>query len=271
MSIPKTLSALLCLLLWAQTSVLRAQTRTGVGINTENLQGVFQVDAAANNNPPPQSIPAAQQTDDVVITEDGHVGIGTLAPSAKLHVHTQYPNRTGVAPLRVADGSQGADKMLTSDGDGAVSWQMPVPPPPSAVYPIQVVPTQTFAKGAATQATNSAFTVPEDGFYSMDVRFWGESNPLTTYDPNIQTITRFQLRRGTAVVDEFQYNEPSRIRVTCFVTLYAPALQGDVLSLWVWPVEGFAMTANPSPNYEWIKTKVLYKKLGVNDETNYFD
>jgi hypothetical protein len=34
------------------------------------------------------------------------------------------------------------------------------------------------------------------------------------------------------------------------------------------------LTANPvagGVDYDWIKTKVLYKTLGVNDDTHYFD
>jgi hypothetical protein len=78
MNIRNTLSALLCFLLRAQTE--------GVAINTENLQGVFHVDAAANDVPPPGTISATQQEDDVVVSEEGYMGIGVLTPSARLHI-----------------------------------------------------------------------------------------------------------------------------------------------------------------------------------------
>jgi hypothetical protein len=167
--------------------------------------------------------------------------------------------------------------MLTSDGEGAASWQTPPLPPSSAVYSIQIVPTQPFPKGSETKAQNSAFTVPEDGFYSMDMRFWGEGS-FTTLSSAIWTVTRFRLKRKRAgvekIVDEYQYNEPSYTRVTCFATLYASAMKGDELSLWIYPVEGFnTLTADPTTGgvYDWIRTKVLYKQLGVNDDTHYFD
>jgi hypothetical protein len=271
MSIQKTAGALLCFLLWAQTTSLRAQT-TGVGINTENLQGVFHVDAAIDN-PPSGSVPPAQQADDVVVTEEGRVGIGTLTPSAKLHIRAQ----AGVFPLRIADGNEGVDKMLMSDDEGVATWQMPPLPPSSTMYGIQVAPRQNFPLGNSTQVTNSAFTVPEDGFYSADIRFWGEGVNVngTTSTTLYWTITRLQLRKNGVVVDEFQYNEPSYTRVTCFLTLYTKASVSDVLSLWIYPVEGFSsgLTANPvaGVDYDWIKTKIQYKKLGVNDDTHYFD
>ena len=267
MRIQKTAGMLLYFLLCALPSGLRAQT-AGVGINTENLQGVFHVDAAGNNPSPSGSISPAQQADDVVITEEGYVGIGTLSPTTQLHIHTQ--NQTGVFPLRIEDGSLGNNQLLVSDDEGIASWQNPPAPPSTTVYSIQTVPTQTFTKGSPTQATNSAFTVPEDGFYSMDVRFWGEAI-LSSY--TLPLITILQLRRNGDLVDQYQYSVcPNPGRITAFVTLYAKASQGEVLSLWVHFVEGSeSITANPSPNYEWIKTKVLYKKLVLNDDTHYFD
>ena len=47
-------------------------------------------------------------------TFDGNVGIGNTAPSAKLDV-------TGT--IKIADGTQGAGKVLTSDASGLASWQ----------------------------------------------------------------------------------------------------------------------------------------------------
>jgi hypothetical protein len=44
----------------------------------------------------------------------GNVGIGNITPSAKLDV---------VGTIKITDGSQGANKVLTSDADGLASWQ----------------------------------------------------------------------------------------------------------------------------------------------------
>jgi hypothetical protein len=273
-----TAGALLFLLLWAFPPGLRAQAAEGVGIYTENIQGVFHIDAA-RNNPASGNIPAAQQADDVVVDPGGYTGIGTAAPGTQLHIHTR--NRLqGVSPLRLADGA-GTGKLLTSDAEGRASWQDAPPPPPSTIsYSLLDLSAQTYTRGSLVKATGSVFTVPEDGFYSMDVRFWGAGAGRSNTSPAIRNIIRFQLRRLSSAtgqedtVDQYQYNEPSYYAFTTFVTLYASASKDDILSLWIYPVEGFSSYSSPypgNPNYNHVRTKVLYKKLGVDDDTHYFD
>lgn len=46
----------------------------------------------------------------------GDVGIGTTSPSEKLHV---------AGSIRMVDGTQGTDKVLTSDANGVASWKTP--------------------------------------------------------------------------------------------------------------------------------------------------
>jgi hypothetical protein len=48
-------------------------------------------------------------------TADTKVGIGTTAPSEKLHIQN--------GTIRIVDGTQGAGKVLTSDANGVASWQ----------------------------------------------------------------------------------------------------------------------------------------------------
>jgi hypothetical protein len=54
-------------------------------------------------------------------TADVNVGIGTTAPTEKLHIQN--------GKIRMADGTQGFGKVLTSDANGVASWaDAPVPP-----------------------------------------------------------------------------------------------------------------------------------------------
>jgi hypothetical protein len=46
--------------------------------------------------------------------QNGNIGIGTLTPTAKLHV---------VGSFKIEDGTQGVNKILTSDANGLTSWK----------------------------------------------------------------------------------------------------------------------------------------------------
>ena len=84
----------------------------GTGINTARL-GLFTYAALSPNG----------LFERMSILDNGNVGIGLVSPSAKLEVQ---------GSIKIIDGTQGIDKVLTSDADGLASWQ-PAPPPTPAL------------------------------------------------------------------------------------------------------------------------------------------
>lgn len=89
-------------MLWAQ-----------VGINTDNPQGIFHVDAAADNA---TSFPLKYEND-VIVTADGKLGIGTITPQARLDLR---------GSLRIADGSESMGYIFTAqDATGKGKWAAP--------------------------------------------------------------------------------------------------------------------------------------------------
>lgn len=105
----KRITGLLCLLCGLSAT---AQTPAeAVGIHTEKPRGVLHIDGAADNQ---DIITAAQAANDVLIDASGQLGIGVAAPAARVDIQ---------GALRIADTTQGADLVLTSDATGAGRWK----------------------------------------------------------------------------------------------------------------------------------------------------
>jgi hypothetical protein len=86
-----------------------------VGINTNNPQATFHVDAGKDN--PATGVPTtAQQSNDFVVTSTGATGIATIAPTNKLHVVAASN------PLRLNGlvNAQKTDSLLTVDASTGV-------------------------------------------------------------------------------------------------------------------------------------------------------
>jgi|GEM_PF-532240 len=73
---------------------------------------IFQV---ANGYKPGLFSPAVQRNA-ITVLRNGNTGIGVLNPIAKLDI---------AGNIKIADGTQGAGKVLTSDANGVASWQTP--------------------------------------------------------------------------------------------------------------------------------------------------
>lgn len=93
-----------------------------VGVNTSNPQGMFHIDGAKDN--PNIGLPnITQQTNDIVITAVGNMGLGTISPTAKLDIETGGTPAVPIAGLKLVDGTQRNNLVLTSDDNGLAKWQ----------------------------------------------------------------------------------------------------------------------------------------------------
>lgn len=109
----------------------------GVGINLLNGQSgaVFQIDAAGDNS---STVTAAEALNDIIITNTGQVGIGTVAPVRQLHIKTG----SGQGAFRISDGAEKNGRVLYSQLDGTGVWS------PYGSYTLLEVPlgaNQTFS------------------------------------------------------------------------------------------------------------------------------
>jgi hypothetical protein len=112
-----------------------------VGIGLSNPSGKFHV----NND-------VSGSDSSFIVTTAGKIGIGTTSPTAKLDVS---------GTVKIADGTQGSGKVLTSDASGNASWQT------AAVTTGSFTNMQVYS----TSGT-STFTVPA-GVTKIMVEVWG--------------------------------------------------------------------------------------------------
>ncbi len=142
-----------------------------VGINTQNPQAAFHVDGAKDN--PLTGVPsAAQQLNDVTVDSNGNVGVGTIAPSAKLEI-----NAGSGSAIKITDTSEGLGKVLTSDSSGNARWAAPG----TSFAKLATIPTteQTMAtiddpliSGDQRIAYSGAFITLTPGKYQVNFTMW---------------------------------------------------------------------------------------------------
>ncbi|MGX5683876.1 hypothetical protein ACWKWW_04885 [Chryseobacterium cucumeris] len=104
--------------------------KSQVGINTSNPQGIFNIDGLKNN--PTTGVPTAvQAADDLVVTSNGNLGLGLIAPGTTLDVNGAITNREtalAVAGNAVTIPANVSQVQLTGAATATVTITAPVPP-----------------------------------------------------------------------------------------------------------------------------------------------
>ncbi|WP_062178108.1 hypothetical protein [Dysgonomonas macrotermitis] len=167
-----------------------ANINAQVGINTKKPLGWFHIDT--NGNTEGTTLAPTNDSDDVIITFDGNMGIGTALPTNKLTIVSTGTN-TG---LHLPNGA-GTGKVLTSDAYGNGVWNQPgfseftnIPQTASQV---------TLAAGTHFINSGLSFNFPIEGTYSvtlqcrMTANITGRSvitdRPVLQILPNIEAAT----------------------------------------------------------------------------------
>ena len=137
--------------------VLNINSQTLIGINTKNAQKIFHIDGAGDNATTGTPL-ASQLANDVIIDEQGRLGIGLLPQYALDILSTTATNG-----LKIQDGSEAASKVMTSSTDGTGSWQyvgsLPVITGELTSAGISV-PLRSTLTGTAWVDTNCSLTLP---------------------------------------------------------------------------------------------------------------
>lgn len=209
-----------------------------VGINTKvPLSGsVLHIDGAGDNTSA-SSVTLAQASNDVMIDAKGNIGVGTVAPTAKLHIVT-----TGATPaMRIADGTQGLNKILRTDANGNASW-VTAPTTDGAIYNITGSTTTSYPNG--TYSLLKAIPISNTGNFLVTIRWWGVSSSMNAAK---QTSAVFHVLQSSSsgntwsadspnVQDQVEYYvmPPGDSGRFCFSTsLFARVVAGTYLKVYI--------------------------------------
>lgn len=132
-----------------------------VGINTENPQGKFHIDPL-QNNPVSGTISGSAVNDDIIITEQGRLGIHTLTPQQKVEINSTIANVSGLRLSGITSETpkeKVAANVLGIDENGDVVV--------AAKLPANHECTPGFLLASSTSSTN--LNVTENGIPSLTV------------------------------------------------------------------------------------------------------
>lgn len=168
-------------LLFVSAMLLVANTLFAqVGINTENPQGIFNIDGGKDNPTTGTGHTPAQQLNDFTVLASGNVGIGTTAPTQKLEIQTGGTATTPVTGFKLTDGNEATGYVLTTDATGVATWK------PGGI---------TMASGSFTANTND---MP---FYQTTTGGidWIQTGGSITLNPGVWKVDLIELLRGDAL------------------------------------------------------------------------
>lgn len=208
-----------------------------VGINVQSPTGVLHISPKAD----------AISTDDVVVSADGNVGLGTLAPQSKLHINASASETA----LRIVDGNQKSDLVLVSaDATGGATWGA-IKGSGGTTFVSTVA--QSFTTAGVKvylTGTTTRYTVPGQGPYLVYLRWWGKPAASS----GISSAYVRLLKNGTAVdTIEYYLATTANTAFSMTVALMANCVAGDYLEVSITP-SGTTWTSAISPVYTRVST-----------------
>lgn len=216
------------------------QSFAQIGVNTDNPQQLFHIDAQRNTSG------TTNISDDVVIDSNGNMGIGTISPTAKLHI------ATNTVALRLQDGTQGSKKMLYSkDTNGSLSWT----DQPASSATIYYLNTGARNLPNSTRSLLLSIPVTEAGNYLIFIRWWGSATTTYSVYKHISAYLFLTSASTTAASDygaeldgvEHYVSYPVANAYFCFTTsLFGNVTAGGYLKLWIIP------SVPTTTTYNWV-------------------
>lgn len=211
-----------------------------IGINTEYPVGILHVDGAGDNTSLTPS--ETQQLNDVIVTSNGDLGIGTNSPITKVDLKSNLSN--GIPALRIQDSSGSMpNKVLESGADGVAFWSAQ---PTSVTKTYAAKPGQKFLKSSSVRnnlETTEDIVIPQAGKYLLTLRWWSYYRYNNAPGKKI-SIYVYVVKRGKAGdLDQIEYYlQANQNNVVTFTTsLYlSDCIAGEIIDVQIRPMIGGA-------------------------------
>jgi hypothetical protein len=162
---------------------------------------MFHVDAKANTLV--TGTDTLRVGDDVIVTYNGNLGVGTIPPTlsdTRLIVTDGGTPAAPKSPLRIIDGKQAEGRVFTSNAGGQGQWaELPATFSLGQAYGLYGIPAKAVS---GTMDLGFSFTANATGFYSFEVRWWARVQDASlggSYVPQ-----HFRLLRNNVEVDQFE-------------------------------------------------------------------
>lgn len=98
--------------------VLSTTAFAQVGVQTDDPKGTFHIDGNKDNTP--GAISEEQIKNDVIVKQNGNMGVGVENPATKVDIKADSEYKG----FKLVDGNQGNNKVLTSDAEGKATWKI---------------------------------------------------------------------------------------------------------------------------------------------------
>lgn len=261
-------------------SVLFNQICAQVGVNTEYPRSIFHIDGAGDN-PQDQISPLSnlQQSNDIVISNDGKLGVGTITPGTKLDI-VDNKSITGQEALRLTP-ALGIPSILYLEGDGQTANWRPAPNIgilgqfriTSTSFPSRMATYATLVNTDGTMNVDGGYKirVPANGRYFVTLSIYGTNSSVSSApgsalhslyvylaknDTQVQSMeySAYYTGIGANLADVIEYYQATPLstgsKINAFtVSLYAGyCLTTDYLVIRFAPVVGYASNYAFNPN-----------------------
>jgi hypothetical protein len=241
-----------------------------VGVRTEDPQGMFHVDALYD------TVGNQHTGDDVIVTYDGNLAIGTIPPTlsqTKLIVTDGGTPAAPKSPLRIVDGYQAEGRVLTSDAGGQGRWaDLPAGFSLGEAYEPIGVAGGLIIKSGGNSGSRSEFTplgfnfyANVAGFYAFEIRWWARLQNATAPGGSLYQHFRLIKNGSSAAVDQFEAytNTIGGAQDVCTIsfTLYGQAAVNDRFEVEARTTSNLLVTENNSATpwtRAWVKIVRMY-------------